>query len=141
MADYQTYTLRSPDRATFIADLKAALSQAGIDPYEKQLLRVGQDGSDEIARFLDVVEAGRWWITEPQWDYSTDPPTKTQEGAKGTYLLVNAITTDPELIAFIEGFAASNASKQPSDIADAEKIGGGTHRVDQSTISSPERTW
>jgi len=141
MAEYQTFSLRSPDRSTFLADLKAALDSAEIDPYEKSLLRKDEQENDVLDRSLDIVPPGEWWITEPTWDYSTDPPTKTQQGTAGDYLLINAITKDPELVSFIEGFPASDASKQPSEIADAEKIGGGTHRVDQDTIDSPVRTW
>ncbi|AUO79068.1 hypothetical protein [Salinibacter phage M8CR30-4] len=36
---YKTFSLRSLDRSTFLADLKAAFDGAGIHPYVKDLLR------------------------------------------------------------------------------------------------------
>jgi hypothetical protein len=138
MDNYQTFTLRSPDRGTFIADLKSALSNAGIDPYEKNLLRKDENGEDVINRFLSFIPAGGWWIEKPTTDSEGN---LTDTGTSGDYALINGITKDPEIMNLIEGFGASDASTQPSEIASSEKIGGGTHRVDQSTISSPVRTW
>jgi len=135
---HETYNLRAPDVATFLSDAKAAIEEAGIDPYGKDLLRKDDNGDDVPGQGVDVIHAGRWHVTEPSYDSEgkmIDP------GVKGDYALVNIRTADPEVKAFIEGFSASDASKQPPEIPTDETIGGGTHRVDSDTIDSHRRVF
>jgi len=135
---YEPFHLRAPDVQTFLADAKAATESAGIDPYEKGLLRKDENGDDVPGQGVDVIPAGRWHLTEPTFDENgkmTDP------GEKGDYALINIRTKDPEVKAFIEGFSASDASKQPSDIPGEQTIGGGTHRVDSDTIDNHRRVF
>jgi hypothetical protein len=134
---YEPYHLRAPDVATFLTDAKAAIESAGIDPFEKDLLRKDEDGSNVPGQGVDVIEPNRWYITEPTFKDGemTDP------GEKGDYALINIRTEDPEVKAVIEGFEPSDADKQPPEIPTEQAIGGGTHRVDGSTISSPVRVF
>jgi len=138
MAEYETYHLRAPDAEIFLADAKAAIESAGIDPYEKDLLREDENEGDMPGQGVDVIPAGRWHLTEPTFDQNGE---MTDPGEKGDYALINIRTKDAEVKAFIEGFSASNASKQPSQIPDHQQIGGGTHRVDGNTIGSPVRVF
>ena len=135
---YAEYTLRAPDLSTFKDDLRAVLEANDIDPEERGIIRVDEDGNERFGQGIDVVEAGRWHIDDPQYD---DEGNVTSEGTKGDYALVNIRTDDPEMQALIKGFTAFDASKQPFEIAGSEKVGGGSHRVDADTISSPERVW
>jgi hypothetical protein len=131
---YETYHLRAPDVATFLADAKAAIEEAGVDPYEKDLLRIDEDGDDVPGQGVDVIPAGQWYITEPTFDESGE---MTDPGEKGDYALINIRTKDPQVKAVIQSFEPSDADKQPSEIPAEQAIGGGTHRVDGSTIDSP----
>jgi len=135
---YETYYFRSPDVQTFIRDAKTAIKWAGIDPYEKGLLRKDENGNDVPGQGVDVIPAGRWHITEPTFDENGE---MTDPGVKGDYALINIRTADPEVKAFVESFSASDASKQPPEIPAGETIGGGTHRVDSDTIDSPRRVF
>ena len=135
---HQTYNLRAPDVATFLSDAKAAIESAGIDPYAKGLLRKDKNGDDVPGRGVDVIPAGRWHLTEPTFD---DKGEMTDPGVKGDYALINIRTADPEVIKVIESFEPSDADKQPPEIPAGETIGGGTHRVDGSTIDSPVRVF
>jgi len=135
---YQTFQLRAPDLQTFIDDAKAAIKSAGIDPYAKDMLRKDENGDDVPGQGVDVIKPGRWHITEPTFDENGEV---TDPGEKGDYALINVRTADPEVQAVIESFEPSDASKQPSEIPDHQKIGGGTHRVDGSTIDSPVRVF
>jgi len=138
MAEYETYHLRAPDVATFLADAKAAIEEAGVDPYAKNLLREGESGGDVPGQGVDVIPAGQWHITEPTYDQEGE---MTDPGEKGGYALINIRTANPEVQATIEGFEPSDAGKQPSEIPDEQTIGGGTHRVDGDTIDSPVRVF
>jgi len=124
--------------ATFLADAKAAIESAGIDPYAKSLLRKDEDGSDVPGQGVDVIPSGRWYITGPTYDSDGE---MTDPGEKGDYALINIRTADPEVQAVIEGFEPSDASKQPPEIPAEETIGGGTHRVDSDTINHPVRVF
>ena len=138
MPEYKTYHLRAPDVATFLSDAKAAIKDAGINPYEKDLLRINEDGDDVPGLGVDVIPAGRWHITEP---ILNDAGVVTDPGVKGDYALINIRTKDPEVKAVIEGFEPSDADKQPSEIPIEDVVGGGTHRVYSSTIDSPVRVF
>jgi len=138
MAQYETYHLRAPDVATFIADAKEAIQASGIDPYAKDLLREDENGNDVPGQGVDVIPAGRWYITEPTYDSDAE---MTDPGVKGDYALINIRTKDPEVKAVIESFEPADADKQPSGVPDKQAIGGGTHRVDTDTIDSPVRVF
>ena len=139
---YETYYLRSPNEESFIKDLKSALSDAGIDPYGKNLIAENENGEDEAGLFISLIKPGDWYIVKPTIkEGENGDDVVSDSGKTGDYLLVNARTKDPELQAFIESFGASDASKQPSEIPGEEKIGQGTHRVDGSTIDSPVRVF
>jgi hypothetical protein len=135
---YEPYHLRAPDVETFLADAKAAIESAGIDPYAKGLLRKDENGNDVPGQGVDVIEPNQWHLTEPTYDGNGEITTP---GVNGDYALINVRTKDPEVKAVIEGFEASDAKKQPNEIADEQAIGGGTHRVDGSTIDSPVRVF
>jgi len=135
---YEPYHLRAPDVETFLIDAKAAIESAGIDPYQKDLLRKDENGNDVPGQGVDVIPAGRWYITEPTHDSDGEV---TDFGVKGDYALINIRTADPEVQTVIEGFEPSDADKQPSEIPDKQAIGGGTHRVDSSTIDNPVRVF
>jgi len=137
MAD-EIYHLRAPDVQTFLTDAKAAIESAGIDPYEKGLLREDENGDDVPGQGVDVIPGGRWHITEPTFDEIGE---MTDPGVKGNYALINIRTADPEVQAVIESFEPSDADKQPPEIPAEQAIGGGTHRVDGSTIDSPVRVF
>jgi len=138
---YKEYALRAPTIQDAIDSAKAALQDAGLDPYELNLLREDEDGNDELGRIVDVVEPGRWHTEDPEWDYTTAPPTKISEGVVGNYALVNVRTRNAELQAFIDQLTPKDPKKQPSEIPPEEKIGTGLHRIDETQISSPERVW
>jgi len=135
---YQTYHLRAPDVATFLADAKGVIESAGVDPYEKRLLRKDENGDDVPGQGVDVIPAGRWYIIEPTFDEDGE---MTDSGEKGDYALINIRTADPKVKAIIESFEPSDADKQPPEIPSEETIGGGTHRVDGDTIDSPVRVF
>jgi hypothetical protein len=135
---YKTYHLRAPDVATFLTDAKAAIREAGINPYEKGLLSEDENGDDVPGQGVDVIEPGRWHITEPTFDENRE---MIDPGVKGDYALINIRTKDPQVKAIIEGFEPSDADKQPAEIPTEETIGGGTHRVDGETIDSPVRVF
>jgi len=138
MPEYKTYHLRAPDVETFLTDAKAAIESAGIDPYEKNLLRQDENGDDVPRQGVDVIPAGRWHITEPTYDSDGE---MTDPGERGDYALINIRTADPEVQAVIESFESSDADKQPAQIPAEQAIGGGTHRVDGDTIDSPVRVF
>jgi len=138
MFEYKTYHLRAPDLETFLNDAKTAVEEAGIDPYEKSLVRQDENGDDVPGQGVDVIPAGRWHITEPTFDESGE---MANPGVKGDYALINIRTKDPEVKAVIESFEPSDADKQPLEIPAGETIGGGTHRVDGDTIDSPVRVF
>lgn len=146
---YQTFYFRAPSKEKFFSDVEQVCSENEIDPYEKGVLEKNEEGIDGEPPVsggfgVSVIPAGKWFITQPQWedlDEEGVTPNKTQQGVKGDYCLVNVNTKDPELKNLIEQFAASDPAKSPSEIADSEKIGSGTHRIDGSMISSPVRTW
>jgi len=134
---YQEYALRAPTVQAAIDSAKPALEDAGLDPYALDVLSETEDG-DTLGRVVDVVEPGRWYITDPSYDQDgnvTDP------GVKGDYALINVRTKDPQLQGFIERFSAEDPATQPKDVADSETIGAGLHRIDEKQISSPERVW
>jgi len=135
---YETYHLRAPDVQTFLADAKAAIESAGIDPYEKSLLREDENGDDVPGQGVDAIPAGRWHLTEPTYDSDGE---MTDPGERGDYALINIRTKDPEVKAFVENFEPSDADKQPPEIPAEQAIGGGTHRVDSDTIDSPVRVF
>jgi len=136
--DHETYHLRAPDVETFLADAKAAIESAGIDPYEKGLLRKDENGNDVPGQGVDVIKPNRWYITEPTFGLNEEI---TDPGVKGDYALINIRTKDPEVKAFVENFEPSDADKQPPEIPAEQAIGGGTHRVDSDTIDSPVRVF
>jgi len=138
MSKYNIYNLRSPDVQTFLSDAKSAIKGAGINPYEKGLIRVDEDGNDVPGRGVDTIEPNRWYSTEPTYDTEGN---QTDSGVKGGYALINLCVKDPEVKAFIESFTSSDAGKQPDEIPAEEKIGGGTHRVNKSTIDNPVRVF
>jgi len=134
---YQEYALRAPTVQAAIDSAKPALEDAGLDPYALDVLSE-TDSGDVLGRVVDVVEPGRWYITDPTYDQDgnvTDP------GVKGDYALINVRTKDPQLQRFIESFSAEDPSTQPKDVPDSETIGKGLHRIDETQISSPERVW
>jgi hypothetical protein len=134
MMAYKTYHLRAPDTRTFLSDAKTAIDSAGIDPYEKGLLHKDENGNDVPGQGVDVIPAGRWYITEPTFDENGE---MTDPGEKGGYALINIRTKDLKVKAVIEGLEPSDAGKQPPETPTEQTIGGGTHRVDGDTIDSP----
>jgi len=136
--NYETSHFRAPDIQTFLADAKAAIESAGIDPYAKDLLRKDENGDDVPGQGVDVIPAGRWYITEATYDSDGE---MTDSGVRGDYALINIHTKDPDIKAVIESFEPSDAGKQPSEIPANQVIGGGTHRVDGNTIDSPVRVF
>jgi len=134
---YQEYALRAPSVQAAIDSAKPALQDAGLDPYDLDVLSQTEDG-DTLGRVVDVVEPGRWYITDPTLD---EDGNQTDPGVKGDYALINVRTRQPELQQFIEQFSPEDPATQPKDVPDSEKIGAGLHRIDESQISSPERVW
>jgi len=135
---YKEYALRAPTISDAISSAKAALEDAGLDPYELNLLRENDGGNDELGRIVDVVEPGRWHIEDPTFD---EDGTQTDPGTKGDYALINVRTRNAALQEFIEQFTPKDPKKQPDEIPPEEKIGTGLHRIDADQISSPERVW
>ncbi|WVL99688.1 hypothetical protein [Salinibacter phage 4_17] len=134
---YQEYALRAPSVQAAIDSAKPALQDAGLDPYDLDVLSQTEDG-DTLGRVVDVVEPGRWYITDPTLD---EDGNQTDPGVKGDYALINVRTRQPELQQFIEQFSAEDPATQPKDVPDSETIGKGLHRIDETQISSPERVW
>jgi len=134
---YQEYALRAPSVQAAIDSAKPAIEDAGLDPYELDVLSETEDG-DTLGRVVDSVEAGRWYIEDPTYDQDGNV---VDSGTKGDYALINVRTKDPQLKGFIEHFSAEDPSTQPKDVPDSETIGKGLHRIDETQISSPERVW
>jgi len=134
---YQEYALRAPSVQAAIDSAKPALEDAGLDPYELDVLSETEDG-DTLGRVVDVVEPGQWFIEDPTYN---DDGTIKDPGTRGDYALINVRTKDPELQQFIESAKVHDPSTDPANIADSEKIGSGLHRIDANQISSPERVW
>jgi len=134
---YKEYALRAPSVQAAIGSAKPALEDAGLDPYEVDVLSETEDG-DTLGRVVDSVEAGRWYITDPTFN---DDGTIKDPGTRGDYALINVRTKDPQLQGFIEQFSAEDPATQPANIPDSETIGAGLHRIDETQISSPERVW
>jgi hypothetical protein len=135
---YETYHLRAPDVQTFLEDAKAPIKEAGIDPYEKSLLRIDENNNDVPGQGVDVIPAGRWYKTDPTYD---SHGKITDSGTLGDYALINIRTKDPEVKAVVESFESSDSDKQPGEIPDHQAIGGGTHRIDSKTIDNPVRVF
>lgn len=134
---YQEYALRAPTVQAAIDSAKPALEDAGLDPYDLDVLSETESG-DTLGRVVDAVPAGRWYITDPTYDQDgnvTDP------GTRGDYALINVRTAQPDLQQFIESATAHDPAADPANIADSETIGKGLHRIDETQISSPERVW
>jgi hypothetical protein len=138
MADYTTYHFRAPDVATFRDDLKSVLSDAGIDPVERGIIEVDDEGSESLGNNFDVVPAGAWYITEPERDEDAEI---IEEGTRGDYAPINASVQADDMVALIGSFTAHDAAKRPSEIPDGEKVGNGSHRIDSDSLSSPERVF
>jgi len=134
---YQEYALRAPSVQAAIDSAKPALQDAGLDPYDLDVLSQTEDG-DTLGRVVDVVEPGRWYITDPTYD---EDGSVQDPGTLGDYALINVRTRQPDLQQFIEQFSAEDPSTQPKDVPDSETIGKGLHRIDETQISSPERVW
>lgn len=134
---YKEYALRAPTVQAAIDSAKPAIEDAGLDPYELDVLSETEDG-DVLGRVVDAVPAGRWYITDPTYG---EDGNVTDPGVKGDYALINVRTRQPDLQSFIERFSAEDPSTQPKDVPDSETIGKGLHRIDASQISSPERVW
>lgn len=134
---YKEYALRAPSVQAAIDSAKPALQDAGLDPYDLDVLSQTEDG-DTLGRVVDVVEPGRWYITDPTLD---EDGNQTDPGVKGDYALINVRTKQPELQSFIERFSAEDPATQPKDVPDSETIGKGLHRIDETQINSPERVW
>jgi len=126
MSQYQTYYFRSPDKQTFLSDLKASLQEAGVDPYEEKAIIETED-SERLGQGIDVVEKSRWYETEPTY---ADDGTVEDKGVKGEYALINVRTNEGLFQSYCESFTAFDPKVQPSQIDDAEKVGGGSHRVE-----------
>jgi len=135
---YKEYALRAPTIQDAISSAKAALQDAGLDPYELNVLHQDEEGNDVLGRVVDGVEKNLWYETGPTFD---EDGNQTDSGTKGTYALINVRTKQPELQSFIEQFTPKDPAKDPSEIPDTEKIGTGLHRIDADKISSPERVW
>jgi len=134
---YKEYALRAPSVQAAIDSAKPALEDAGLDPYQLDVLSQGESG-DVLGRVVDSVEAGRWYITDPTFN---DDGSVKDPGTRGDYALINVRTKQPELQQFIEQFSAEDPSTQPKDVPDSETIGKGLHRIDETQINSPERVW
>jgi len=134
---YKEYALRAPTVQAAIDSAKPAIEDAGLDPYELDVLSETESG-DTLGRVVDSVEAGRWFIEDPTYDQDGN---QTDPGTRGDYALINVRTRQPELQQFIEQFSAEDPSTQPKDVPDSETIGAGLHRIDETQISSPERVW
>lgn len=134
---YKEYALRAPSVQAAIDSAKPALENAGLDPYELDVLSETEDG-DTLGRVVDVVEPGQWYITDPTYG---EDGNVTDPGVKGDYALINVRTAQPDLQQFIESAKVHDPSTDPANIADSEKIGAGLHRIDETQISSPERVW
>jgi len=134
---YHEYALRAPTVQAAIDSAKPALRDAGLDPYQLDVLSQTEDG-DTLGRVVDSVEAGRWYITGPTFN---DDGSVQDPGTRGDYALINVRTRQPDLQQFIEQFSAEDPSTQPKDVPDSETIGKGLHRIDETQISSPERVW
>ena len=134
---YKEYALRAPSVQAAIDSAKPALEDAGLDPYELDVLSETEDG-DTLGRVVDVVEPGHWFIEDPTYN---DDGTIKDPGTRGDYALINVRTKDPELQQFIESAKVHDPSTDPANIADSEKIGSGLHQIDANQISSPERVW
>lgn len=133
---YKTYYLRGPTRADLLSDLQSVLTPE-VSQYLTEDPDTGELSIDTSVAVL--VPEGEWWLTPPEWDHSTDPPTKTKSGTAADYAILNVRTDDPALQELIESFAPSDPAKEPSKVPAEEKIGTGTHRVTEP--STPARVF
>ncbi len=123
---HKTYYFRSPNRSTFLSDLKSEMQDAGIDPYAEKAVVETQDG-DQLGQGIDLIPAGQWYETAPTY---ADDGKLTTEGTTGDYALINVRTAEEDIQGFCESFDAQDPALSPSEVPDTEKVGGGSHRVE-----------
>lgn len=162
MSKYTQFCFRAPSVEVFLQDVRDVCVENGINPFrdgvidstngggyqvlfgiEKDpdgvgLLRKHDDGTLSVHKNVDAIPAGRWHETNPT--HNADGTLDTA-GTLGDYALFNVLTKDEDLIALAEQFKKTDPSLSPSEVPTDEKIGGGTHRIDGSMVSSPVRTW
>ena len=139
MSDYAEFALRAPTIQKAITTAKTTLQDAGLDPYELEVLDTDPNGNDVLGRVVDAEAAGDWHSEDP--DLDSDGFVIEGSGTVGDHAIINIRTKKEKLITFIEQFGKSDPAKASSEIPDSEKVGEGLHRVDESKLSSPEKSW
>jgi hypothetical protein len=111
---HETVYLRAPSVAAAKTDLKAALQDAGIDPYES-VFYVDDEGNDQLnPAIIAVHPAGAW--------------TK-DNGDVGDHCLINGRIDDERLLSVVKSFEATDPSLAPSEVPDEDKAPNGTSRI------------
>jgi len=111
---HKTAYLRAPSVAAAKADLKAALKNAGIDPY-RSVIYVDDEGNDQLNPSIIAVHPPGAWIKD--------------DGTVGDHCLINGRTDEEALLAVVMSFEATNPSLAPSEVPDEDKAPNGTSRI------------
>jgi hypothetical protein len=123
---YETRFFRAPDREAALKDVKAALQNAGIDPYAVALL-TDDEGNDAFnAAFVSVHPAGTWYKVEPTYD---EEGNQTDPGEIGGHCLINFRSDNEDLLSVADSFETTDPNLAPSEVPDEDKAPNGTCRI------------
>jgi len=111
---HETVYLRAPSVGAAKTDLKAALQDAGIDPYES-VFYTDDEGNDHLNPSIIAVHPAGAWTKE--------------NGDVGDHCLINGRTDDEKLLSVVMSFEATDPSLTPSEVPDEDKAPNGTSRI------------
>jgi len=123
---YETKYFRAPTLAAAIADVKSALQDAGLDPYEVALV-TDKDGDDAFnTAFVSVHPPGTWYKVPPTYEDGEE----VGHGEEGDHCLINFRSDDEDLLSVADSFEMTDPKLAPSEVPDENKAPNGTSRID-----------
>jgi len=123
---HETRYFRAPTRADALADVKSALQDAGIDPYEVALV-TDENGDDAFnAAFVSVHPAGTWYKVRPTFKDGEE----VDPGKVGDHCLINFRSDDQQLLSVADSFSTTDPKTDPADVPNSEKGENGLSRID-----------
>ena len=111
---HETVYLRAPSVAAAKTDLKAALKNAGIYPYES-VFYTDDEGKGQLNPSIIAVHPPGAWTKD--------------DGTVGDHCLINGRTDNEELLSVVMSFEATDPSLAPSEVPDEDKAPNGTSRI------------
>jgi len=122
---HETRYFRAPTRADALTDVKSALQDAGLDPYEVALVR-GENGDDAFnSAFVSVHPAEMWYKVRPTFEDGEE----VDSGEVGDHCLINFRSDNQQLLEVAGSFPATDPKTDPADVPDSEKGKNGLSRI------------